>query len=70
MIEDVDFVSSYAVRCPKCGNVWEPDEYIYPCLLIEGDNYVWCRECGCDFPVHTKLSYTFSSPVMDSGKEE
>ena len=50
---------SSLVRCPKCGETWEPDLDEYE----EGTGLVWCPECDEEFDVEIHVSWSFTSPA-------
>jgi DNA-directed RNA polymerase subunit RPC12/RpoP len=50
------------VRCPKCGETWNPVEGENFELFSDGEHDVSCHECGHDFIVSTRVSFSFTSP--------
>lgn len=58
------------IRCPKCGeswNPWEGDDYD---VFEEGPSSVTCGECDHEFEVTTTVSYTFTSPERVAEPED
>ena len=51
------------IRCPKCKHSWSVDEEDGS-LYEEGEQWVMCPECGCDFQVTTEVAYSFESPAL------
>jgi len=50
------------VRCPKCGEVWNPWETEDFQLMQEGEHNVQCDQCDHEFEVSTSVTYSFQSP--------
>lgn len=58
------------VRCPKCGDYWDPTHSEDYDLFEDGEHGVSCQDCGCDFTVSTSVSYWFTSPSLLESTEE
>lgn len=51
------------IRCPACGDSWQPHDREDYSVLSDGENSVRCSECAHEFTVKTVVSYTFTSPA-------
>lgn len=58
------------VRCPHCGNSFDPSETDYYELYGDGEHTVNCFDCGKDFTVETSVSYTFTSPPLKTSDNQ
>ena len=54
------------IRCPKCGDTWNPAEHEQYDVMGDGEHEVSCGSCGCDFSVSTFIEYTFTSPARET----
>lgn len=53
------------VRCPKCGESWDPSDYDDREVYADGEHELSCVECGHAFEVTTHVSFSFSSPARE-----
>lgn len=60
--EELDHSS--LIRCPKCGDTWDPQHDDDYAVLGEGVHAVSCGECEHDFTVSTSISWNFTSPAL------
>jgi hypothetical protein len=60
------------VRCPKCGDTFDPYETEDYKLLYDGGHDVTCDNCDEEFEVTTYVDYEFKSPARkgsDDGED-
>lgn len=60
------------IRCPKCGDHWDPQDNDDYDIFSDGEHMVCCPKCDYEFEVSVNVSYTFTSPELedDDGEEE
>ena len=67
---DQEFSHDMYVRCPKCGEKWDPYQVARDGggsdVMYDGQHEVYCQGDGCDatFEVSTRVEYHFTSPPM------
>lgn len=58
------------IRCPKCGESWNPCDHEDYSVYEEGEHEVWCHHCEHTFKVSTTVSYNFDSGSMLDDEED
>ena len=54
------------LRCPACRHQWDVADFDVFDLYEEGRHEIMCPECEHEFTVSTDVSYTFTSPGVDT----
>jgi uncharacterized CHY-type Zn-finger protein len=58
------------IRCPACGDTFNPGDNDHYKLYGDGEHSVTCQNCDHQFEVSTHISYSFTSPPRISPAED
>lgn len=68
-LERLDFFANDKPKCPHCASDFDIAENGCWRLYEEGEHEITCGDCGEDFTVSTRVSYTFSTDNADTDED-
>lgn len=62
LVKDEELTHNHFIRCPDCGEHWNPFKQEDYHVHEDGEHNVSCCNCNYGFEVSTMVTFTFTSP--------